>query len=267
MAYVFVSDLHLDGSQPRAIEQFVEFLGTEARSARALYVLGDLFETWLGDDLIDEPRARVCQALRKLAAGGVPIFVMRGNRDFLLDREFAAQTGARLLPDPVVLEIDGVTTLLTHGDLLCTDDRNYQQLRSLVNEPGWRRRLLALSATTRNALAAIARAGSRKHMAQARPSIMDVNTATVERVFSTANVQLMIHGHTHRPGVHQHVVDGKRCTRVVLDSWFEDGQCIRVDGGRIEEWRLGAGIRSLADLSESGTAHPAPSPVRLLPQQ
>lgn len=257
MAYVFVSDLHLDGAQPRAIEQFVEFLGTEARSARALYVLGDLFETWLGDDLIDAPRARVCQALRALSASGVPIFVMRGNRDFLLDGEFAAQTGARLLPDPVLLEIDGITTLLTHGDLLCTDDRNYQQLRSLVNEPGWRRRLLALSAATRNALAAIARAGSRKHMAQARPSIMDVNTATVERVFSAANAQLMIHGHTHRPGIHQHLVDGRPRTRVVLDAWYDGGQCIRVAGGRIDELRPGGGVRPLADLSESGTAHRA----------
>ncbi len=257
MAYVFVSDLHLDGSQPRAIEQFVEFLGTQARSARALYVLGDLFETWLGDDLIDAPRARVCQALRSVTASGVPIFVMRGNRDFLLDREFAALTGARLLPDPVVLEIDGVRTLLTHGDLLCTDDRNYQQLRSLVNEPGWRHSLLALSASTRDALAAIARAGSRKHMAQARPSIMDVNLSTVDRVFSAANAQLMIHGHTHRPGVHQHVVDGRRRTRVVLDAWYDGGQCLRVDAGRIDEYRMAGGVRPLADLSESGTAHRA----------
>lgn len=257
MAYVFVSDLHLDGSQPRAIDQFIEFLGREARDAQALYVLGDLFETWLGDDLIDAARARVCAALRTVSAAGVPLFVMRGNRDFLLDRGFAALTGARLLPDPVVLGIDGITTLLTHGDLLCTDDRSYQQLRSLVNEPGWRQGLLALSATTRDALAAIARAGSRKHMAQARPAIMDVNADTVARVFGAADARLMIHGHTHRPGVHQHLVAGKPRTRVVLDAWYEGGQCVRVAAGRVEEYRLGGGVRLLADLSGSGTAHPA----------
>ena len=239
MAYVFVSDLHLDGSQPRTIQRFVEFLGQEARSAQTLYILGDLFEIWLGDDLVDAARLRVCEALRELTRASVPVFVMRGNRDFLLDRQFAAMTGARLLPDPVLLQLDGVATLLTHGDLLCSDDRSYQQLRSLVHEPGWRQNLLALSASTRAALAAIARAGSRKHMARSRPAIMDVNLATVNRVFAAANAELMIHGHTHRPAVHEHLVDGRLCRRVVLDAWYEGGQCVWLAAGTIREQRLG----------------------------
>jgi UDP-2,3-diacylglucosamine hydrolase len=239
VATVFVSDLHLDGSQPQTIKRFVDFLAGEARGAEAVYILGDLFEIWLGDDLVDASRLEVCQAMQALTQAGVPLFVMRGNRDFLLDSEFAILTGAQLLPDPVCLQLDGIAMVLTHGDLLCSDDRSYQQLRSLVHEPGWRQNLLTLSAKTRDALAAIARTGSRKHMAKARPAIMDVNLQTVERVFAAANAELMIHGHTHRPGTHEHLVNGRRCKRIVLDAWYDGGQCVWFDAGTIREQRLG----------------------------
>lgn len=254
MAYAFVSDLHLDGAQPQAIDLFVDFLGAKARSATALYILGDLFESWLGDDLIDAPQQQICTALRALTASGVPVFVMRGNRDFLLDVEFARQTGVQLLPDPVLVHLDGTLTLLTHGDLLCTDDVQYQQLRSLATDPVWRRGLLQLSTATRGALAAIARAGSRKHMARARPDIMDVNPDTVTKVFAASGAELMIHGHTHRPAEHQHPVEGRSCTRIVLDAWYDCGQCLWIELGRIATQRLGDVAARQAGPNESETA-------------
>jgi UDP-2,3-diacylglucosamine hydrolase len=239
VSQVFVSDLHLDGAQPEAIDLFVEFLARDAVSARALYILGDLFETWLGDDLADPARERVCRALRDLTQGGVAVFVMRGNRDFLLDTGFEQRTGCQLLPDPVLLHLDGRNVLLTHGDLLCTGDRGYQQLRTLTHDTRWRGRLLSLQPAARTALAALARAGSRRHMAQAANAIMDVEPRTVEKVFKASGADWMIHGHTHRPGRHEYQIMGSTRTRFVLDAWYQGGQCLWVDKGRIEERRFG----------------------------
>lgn len=235
---LFVSDLHLDGAAPAAVEQFIAWLGGEARAARAVYVLGDLFESWIGDDDDDPARERVCVALRGLTAAGVPCFVMRGNRDFLLGPGFTARTGCELLPDPVIATLEGRELLLSHGDLLCTDDHAYQELRSTVRDASWQRRVLALPLATRALLAGAARAGSRAHTEQAAAAIMDVNAQAVAALFEATGVDLMIHGHTHRPAIHALEVAGRPVTRAVLGAWYEHGDVLRYDAGRLERQPL-----------------------------
>src|SRR5579863_3469151 len=175
MARLFVSDVHLDETAPQAVTQFLEFLQTHARQAEALYILGDLFETWVGDDDRDSAKQRVCEGLRALGAQGVACFLLHGNRDFLLGRGFCRLTGGQLLCDPVVTELDGERVLLTHGDMLCTDDHNYQELRSIVRMRSWQQRFLALPLEDRELLASAARAGSQQHISRTIPEIMDVN--------------------------------------------------------------------------------------------
>src|SRR5271155_25913 len=163
LSTLFVSDLHLDGAWPGAIRQFEQFLTGPARSAEALYILGDLFEAWVGDDDPDPARAAVLAALHALTQSGVPCYVMHGNRDFLLQSGFEARSGCQLLADPTIIELGGQRTLLTHGDVLCTADLAYQRLRSVVRRPAWQRRFMALPLSTRQGLAQLARAGSRAH--------------------------------------------------------------------------------------------------------
>src|SRR5438046_962535 len=162
MARLFVSDVHLDAGAPEATEQFLGFLATEAATAEALYILGDLFEAWVGDDDPDAEQERVCRGLRALTQRGVACFALHGNRDFLLGEGFCERSGCRLLTDPVVAQFDGEQVLLTHGDALCTDDRPYQELRSLGRSGDWQQRFLALPRAHRELLADEARAGSRR---------------------------------------------------------------------------------------------------------
>ena len=233
MRRLFVSDVHLDALAPAVTEQFLDFLAVEAPRAAALYILGDLFETWVGDDDVDAEQARVCAALQRLAAGGVPCFVLHGNRDFLLGSGFAARASCHLLPDPIVAEFEGEPVLLTHGDALCTDDAAYQELRSTVRDPGWQRRFLALPRSHREGLAAAARAGSRQHTGASEPQIMDVNPEAVRRAFEATQVRRMIHGHTHRPGVHQvQLPGGASAERIVLGAWHEAGSYLELADGR-----------------------------------
>jgi UDP-2,3-diacylglucosamine hydrolase len=234
MARLFVSDVHLSEAAPRAVDQFLEFLAAQAAGAAALYILGDLFESWVGDDERSPAAQRVCAGLRALTARGVPCFVMHGNRDFLLGAGFCARTGSRLLADPVVAELDGERVLLTHGDALCTDDHSYQELRSVVRDPDWQRRFLALPLTRRELLADEVRAGSRRHIARTVPDIMDVNAAAVASAFRTARVRRMIHGHTHREAVHDLRVDGAPAQRIVLGAWYEQGSYLSCEDGRYE---------------------------------
>jgi UDP-2,3-diacylglucosamine hydrolase len=234
MARLFVSDVHLDAGAPQAIEQFLDFLKVYAHDAEALYILGDLFETWLGDDDSDPQKARVTSALRELTASGVAVFVIHGNRDFLLGQAFCARTGCELLTDPTVVELDGERVLITHGDALCTDDRAYQGLRSCVRAPAWQRRFLALPLVAREDLAQQARAGSPTHTARARPQIMDVNAGVVEKAFQAVRVRRMIHGHTHRPAIHDTSIDGRPAQRIVLGAWYEQGSYLWYERGRYE---------------------------------
>jgi len=229
---LFVSDVHLSADAEPAIAQFLEFLAAQAAGAAALYILGDLFESWVGDDDRSPAAVRVCAALRALTAGGVPCFVLHGNRDFLLGPGFAARSGCRLLPDPVVAQLDGEPVLLTHGDALCTDDHSYQELRSIVRQSAWQRRFLALPLAHREALADEVRAGSRAHIARTVPHIMDVNAAAVATAFRTCRVRRMIHGHTHRPGVHDSTVEGTAAQRIVLGAWYEQGSYLSCEDGQ-----------------------------------
>jgi UDP-2,3-diacylglucosamine hydrolase len=235
--YLFVSDVHLDAAAPEAQRQFLDFLDSQVAGpslARALYILGDLFESWVGDDDVGGERAAVLGALRRLTAGGVACFLLHGNRDFLIGGEFCRQTGCQLLPDPVVAEIGGERVLLTHGDALCTDDHSYQELRSIVRTPAWQRRFLSLPLSDRQMLANEARAGSRAHTARSIPKIMDVNTGAVRAAFETARVRTMIHGHTHRPAVHDALVGGQPVQRIVLGAWYEQGSYLAYENGRYE---------------------------------
>lgn len=223
MSRLFVSDLHLDAGSPAAVEQFLAFLRTYAANAEALYILGDLFEAWVGDDESEQDKQAVCEGLRALTSSGVACFVLHGNRDFLLGRGFCDNTGCRLLPDPVIAEFDGERVLLTHGDALCTDDHSYQELRSIVRTAPWQRRFLALPLADRELLANQARAGSRQHTSRTIPQIMDVNPEAVARAYQVTGVRRIIHGHTHRPGIHDTTVDGARAQRIVLGAWYEQG--------------------------------------------
>jgi UDP-2,3-diacylglucosamine hydrolase len=234
MARLFVSDVHLDTQAPQATEQFLAFLREQAARAQALYILGDLFEAWVGDDDRDPQKEQVVAALSALRAAGIPCFVLHGNRDFLLGEQFCLRSGCVLLHDPVVAQWDGEPVLLTHGDALCTDDHPYQELRSTVRAAAWQRRFLALPRARRELLAQEARAGSRRHTARTIPVIMDVNEEAVTAAFRASGVRRMIHGHTHRPAVHELVVDGEPAQRIVLGAWYEQGSYLHYADGRYQ---------------------------------
>lgn len=234
MSRLFVSDVHLDASAPEAVEQFLGFLRTHAAGAEGLYILGDLFEVWVGDDDHEADKRRVCAALRDLTKSGVACFVLHGNRDFLLGRGFCDDTGCRLLPDPVVAEFDGERVLLTHGDALCVDDHSYQELRSVVRTAPWQRRFLALPLADRELIANQARAGSRQHTSRTIPKIMDVNPHAVEQAYQSTGVRRIIHGHTHRPDIHNTTVDGTPAQRIVLGAWYEQGSYLFYERGQYE---------------------------------
>jgi UDP-2,3-diacylglucosamine hydrolase len=228
---LFVSDLHLDSARPAITELFLTFLRGEARSAAALYILGDLFEAWIGDDDPDPHHARVMDAMRELADSGVPGFFMHGNRDFLVGPAFAERTGFSLLDDPALIELDGEPTLLMHGDTLCTDDHEYQAFRQQVRNPDWQAAFLAQPVEKRRAFAAEARRQSREAQTGKADAIMDVNAQAVAQAFRDHNVRRLIHGHTHRPAVHAVNVDGLDAQRIVLGDWYEQGSVLRCRGG------------------------------------
>ena len=238
MATLFASDLHLDSEAPWAIDAFIAFLEGPARSAEALYLLGDLFEVWVGDDDDNPDNARACDALKALTGSGIATFAIHGNRDFLLGEQFARRTGVKLLPDPVLVDLYGVPTLLSHGDAFCTEDTSYQQLRSIVRQPAWQRRFLSLPLATRRLLASAARAGSKAHTGRTIPTIMDANPEAVLRAFRATGARRLIHGHTHRPAVHLTVVDGVNAERVVLAPWYEAASCVSIDASGVREMPL-----------------------------
>jgi len=229
LATLFISDLHLNGERPETIRLFLDFLAGEARTAEALYILGDLFEAWLGDDLVPPEYQPVISALRQLADSGVAIYVMHGNRDFLLGPQFEQASGCRLIEDPLHLDLYGTPTLLMHGDLLCTDDLPYQAMRQQLRNPEWINAFLTKSAEERIAFAQGLRERSRKETGEKAESIMDVNQQTVVRYLQEHGVKQLIHGHTHRPATHRHRLDGDEAIRYVLPEWHEHGGALRCD--------------------------------------
>lgn len=226
---LFISDLHLDAGRPDIGEQFLTFLQNEASQAEALYILGDLFETWLGDDDPNEHYASIKQALAELVDSGVPVYFMHGNRDFLLGAEFAAETGVRILPDPYELDLHGTKVLLSHGDALCTDDIEYQQFREMSRNPEWQSALLAKSLEERTAFAADARRKSKEHNATKPEEIMDVNQGAVEKTITDSGADILLHGHTHRPALHDVDLGERHARRVVLGDWYDHGSVLRWD--------------------------------------
>jgi len=231
---LFISDLHLDASRPEVTKLFLGFLAGEARDAEGLYILGDLFEAWLGDDDPDPHHARVAAALAELSGSGVPVRFLVGNRDFLLGEDYARRAGMELLVEPVLLDLHGTPTVLLHGDVLCTDDAEYQAFRVMVRDADWQKNFLSRPLDERRMMAAQARERSRSRGLTLDEDIMDVNADAVAQAFRTHAVPRMIHGHTHRPHIHRIEVDGKPCERIVLGDWYEQGSVLRVDAHGVE---------------------------------
>lgn len=227
---LFASDLHLCPARPGTLHLFERFLEGPAREAEALYLLGDVFEYWAGDDdLTDSFNARVCAAIAKVGAGGTPIFFMAGNRDFLVGEKFCAATGARLLADEIVVDLAGTKTLLLHGDTLCTDDADYQRFRAMVRSDRWQRDFLALPLAERRTRIEQLRANSEREKQGKAYEIMDVSPASVAAAFRCHDVSRMIHGHTHRPARHVLDIDGRACERWVLPEWSDHGGYLACD--------------------------------------
>ncbi len=234
MSTLFVSDLHLDASRPHVTDQFIQFIRGEASKARALYILGDLFEAWIGDDVADPVGDTVASALSELQEGGVPVYFIHGNRDFLLGDAWARRARVTLLSDSSLIDIEGHATLLMHGDLLCTDDIAYQAFRDQVRAPTWQREFLSRSSAERSAFAAQARDESRRQTATKDIAIMDVNVESVDQAMRGHHVTRLIHGHTHRPAIHDFDLDGEPAQRIVLGDWYEQGSVLRLDASGLE---------------------------------
>ena len=229
MTFWFASDLHLDPSTPQIADRFMRFLAGPARGARSLFLVGDLFEAWIGDDDPEPAHREVVAAIAAAAAAGTLVYVMRGNRDFMIGERFCSDAGAILLDDPAILPVGSERVLLSHGDGLCVDDRAYQKLRALVRDPSLRESFARLPIEARRRLASEAREGSREHLANASAYITDVNQPAVDALMRDADVPLMIHGHTHRPAVHRFQSDGVERTRVVLGAWHDEAHVVRWD--------------------------------------
>jgi len=236
LATLFVSDLHLHPSRPAIIACFLKFLGQQQGRADALYILGDLFESWIGDDHPEPAYHPVKLALGKCAKAGTPVYLMHGNRDFMLGETFAGETGCTLLPDPTRIDLYGTPTLLMHGDSLCTDDDEYQQIRARVRDPAWQQQARTLAVDKRLEIAAQARELSAQAKQGKQETIMDVNQDEVLRVIEENQVELLIHGHTHRPGSHTLNAGKRKVTRIVLGDWYTTGSVLVADarGRRLE---------------------------------
>jgi UDP-2,3-diacylglucosamine hydrolase len=224
---LLISDLHLTAGDAETTRRFIDFIEGPARTASELYILGDLFEAWIGDDDDDSRITPIVAALRGLTDTGVPCALMHGNRDFLLGARFCALTGCRLLGDYERVTLFGQPVLLTHGDLLCTDDTRYMTLRAELRSPIWQRDFLAKSLGERRQIASDLRQLSATEIAAKSDYIMDVNQAAVERTMRDFDVALLLHGHTHRPAVHRFALDGRPAARIVLGAWYEQAGIVR----------------------------------------
>ncbi len=236
---LFISDLHLDPSRAAIVAQFERFLADTAPGADALYILGDLFEYWVGDDGLALPfPQRIAAALHKTSQR-VPLHFMHGNRDFLAAERFARETGAQLMQDPTVIDLYGSRVLLLHGDTLCTDDTRYQAFRAQVRDPRWQQATLARPIEERVALANRMRIESEGTKHDTAAEIMDVAPAAVAAAFEAADCDLMIHGHTHRPGRHVHRVGGRDRVRWVLTDWYARGGYLEASPEGVRALELG----------------------------
>lgn len=234
MATLFIADLHLQTEEPAITAGFLRFLRGEAKSADALYILGDLFEAWIGDDDPNPLHREMAAAIHALVDSGVPCYFIHGNRDFLIGKRYARESGMTLLPEEQVLDLYGRKVLIMHGDTLCTDDTGYLAFRAKVHTPWIQKVFLALPLFIRNRIAARMRAGSKAANSSKSMTIMDVNPQAVVRVMEKHDVQWLIHGHTHRPDVHSLIANGQPAHRVVLGAWHTEGSMVKVTPEGVE---------------------------------
>jgi len=232
MTIYFISDLHLNLRRPESTELFYNFLAACAPDAEAIYILGDLFEFWIGDDAADATgQSEILAAIRRVTEKGVPVYFIRGNRDFLVGHDFENSTGCRILADPTQIRLGDSKVMLKHGDSMCTDDTEHQSFRLLVNDRQWQQQFLQYSVEKRLELALSARSRSALHKSMTSMEIMDVNIDAVKREMLTHNADILIHGHTHRPDIHKAVINGRQTTRFVLGDWYTQSSMLRYDSG------------------------------------
>lgn len=240
MRTLFISDLHLHESRPSLTRAFFQFLQDQAPTAEALYILGDFFDVWIGDDDDAALVTQVAQHLKTLSNHGTRIYLMHGNRDFLLGDDFAKAAGAELLPEFTVINLYGTPTLLLHGDSLCTEDDAYQQFRSMVRSKPWQEQLLSQPLSARRQIAADLREKSQSMNSLKAENIMDVSAEEVISLMQKSHVQRMIHGHTHRPARHSLTIDGKDAERIVLGDWHDYAWCLVASENSLElkKWEI-----------------------------
>lgn len=230
MTTYFISDLHLSSQQLQIENAFKEFLAVKAIDADALYILGDLFEYWIGDDsALEYGYQEILDSIKKLTRTNVPVYFMHGNRDFLVGTEFENQTGCKIIPDPSKIELFGNSILLTHGDRLCTDDVQHQTYRNIVMTEAWKDEFLLKTLQEREQLAQLARQRSEHHKSNMSNEIMDVNDTAVKETLISFNVDKLIHGHTHRPAIHNYELGNRKVQRIVLGDWYQQGSILKVD--------------------------------------
>ena len=234
MTSFIISDLHLDESRPAITRAFFDFLEGPAAGADALYILGDFFEVWIGDDDDASLGEEVARHLKAYSDQGSALYLMHGNRDFLLGEDFARRCGATLLPDPSLVELGGEKILLMHGDSLCTRDEEYMAFRQQARNPQWQQALLAKPLAERRQIAAQIRAVSKSMNSRKAEDIMDVTPEEVVNIMREHEVRTLIHGHTHRPARHQLQIDGQAAERIVLGDWGDQGWCVRIGDSRDE---------------------------------
>ncbi|AYL60580.1 UDP-2,3-diacylglucosamine diphosphatase [Citrobacter youngae] len=234
MTTLFIADLHLCTEEPAITAGFLRFLAGDARKADALYILGDLFEAWIGDDDPNPLHREMAAAIKTLTDSGVPCFFIHGNRDFLIGKRFARESGMTLLPQEKVLNLYGRNVLIMHGDTLCTDDAGYQAFRAKVHQPWLQKLFLSLPLFIRQRIAAKMRANSKAANSSKSLEIMDVNPQAVIAEMEKHQVQWLIHGHTHRPAVHEVTANAQPAFRVVLGAWHTEGSMIKVTPDDVE---------------------------------
>jgi UDP-2,3-diacylglucosamine hydrolase len=237
MTTLFISDLHLEAERPDIADQFLKFLTKDASEADDLYILGDLFEAWVGDDDPSTHYFTIKRALRKLVDSGIPVYFMHGNRDFMIGSQFANETGVQILKDPYRVNMYGQKALLSHGDALCTDDVQYQRIRKMRRDPDWQATMRAKPLKDRLRMAEEARRQSLEQTLNLSMEITDVNQDAVIDVIRKNNVDVLLHGHTHRPAVHTIDLGRRKAQRIVLGDWYTKGSVVRWDsrGPRLEE--------------------------------